>query len=51
MNESALLVAVPPFESVTDTLTEKGDPVAVPGAQVTVAEFGAVHPSGSPLQV
>jgi len=51
VNDSGLLVTVLPLESVTATLTEKGDPVVVLGEQVIVAELEAVHPVGSPVHV
>lgn len=50
VNERGLLSTALPFESVTATVTEKGDPVVVLGEQVIVAELDAVHPAGRPVQ-
>jgi hypothetical protein len=47
--ESEELLTVKPLESLTATVTEKGEPVAVLGAHVIVAEFEAGQPVGSPL--
>ena len=48
VNGSAELVTVFAFVSVTATVTEKGEPVVVLGAQAIVTLFVAVHPVGSP---
>ena len=47
-NESAELVTVFAFVSVTATVTENGDPVVVLGVQVIVTLFVAVQPEGRP---
>ena len=48
--ESTLLVTALPVESVTATVTEKGEPLVVLGEQVIVAESDEAQPVGSPDQ-
>ena len=50
VNESGLLVAENPFESVTFTVTEEVAEV-VRAAQTTEAVVTVGHPAGKPLQV